>query len=95
MSEISPEMIKKIASLARLSFADEDEKKIGSQLNEIVSYVEKLNELDTKDIIPLGNPFDIGKELRADVPVESLSTSDALMNAPLSKFDHFVVPKVI
>jgi aspartyl-tRNA(Asn)/glutamyl-tRNA(Gln) amidotransferase subunit C len=95
MSQISPEMIKKIANLARLSFDELEGAKIAGQLSDIVSYVEKLNELDTKNVVPLGNPFDVDKPLRADIPGDSLSTGDVLANAPLSKLDYFVIPKVI
>jgi aspartyl-tRNA(Asn)/glutamyl-tRNA(Gln) amidotransferase subunit C len=95
MSEISPEMIKKIADLAKLSFADDEKQTITRQLTGIVSYVEKLNEIDTTGVVPLSNPFDIDKPLRADIPASSLSTDDVLENAPQSKMDYFVVPKVI
>lgn len=95
MSQISPEMIKKIANLARLSFDENEGAKIAGQLSDIVSYVEKLNRLDTKDVVPLNNPFDVDKPLRADIPADSLSTGDVLANAPLSKLDYFVIPKVI
>jgi len=95
MSQISPEMIKKIANLARLSFDEKEGAKAALQLSDIVSYVEKLNKLDTTGVVPLSNPFDVDKPLRADVPGGSLSTDDVLANAPLSKLDYFVIPKVI
>jgi aspartyl-tRNA(Asn)/glutamyl-tRNA(Gln) amidotransferase subunit C len=95
MSEISQEMIKKIAHLARLSFAEEDLQKISRQLTDIVSYVEKLNEIDTSKVIPLGNPFEVDKPNRPDIASPSLPVSEVLGNAPQAKMDYFVIPKVI
>jgi aspartyl-tRNA(Asn)/glutamyl-tRNA(Gln) amidotransferase subunit C len=95
MSEISQEMIKKIAHLARLSFAEGDLQKISRQLTDIVSYVEKLNEIDTSKVVPLGNPFEVDKSNRPDVPSPSLPVSEVLGNAPQAKMDYFVIPKVI
>lgn len=95
MSEISQEMVKKIASLAKISFNDEDLPKISRQLTDIVSYVEKLNEIDTSAVTPLSNPFEIDKPIREDIPKDGLSVNDVLANAPDAKMDYFVIPKVI
>lgn len=95
MSEISHDTIEKIAHLARLSFENEDLEKISRQLTEIVSYVEKLNEIDTSNVIPLSNPFEIDKPVREDAPCPSLQVEEVLANAPQSKQDYFVIPKVI
>lgn len=95
MSEFSQEMIKKVAHLARLSFSDEDLQKFSRQLSDIVSYVEKLNEIDTTNVVPLSNPFDIDKPYRDDIVAPSMSVEDILSNAPESKLNSFVVPKVI
>ena len=95
MSEISQDTIKKIAHLARLSFVDADLQKISRQLTDIVSYVEKLNEIDTSKVIPLSNPFDIDKSTREDIPSPSLQIDEVLANAPQTKQNYFVIPKVI
>lgn len=95
MSEISQEMVKKIAGLAKISFNDEDLPKISRQLTDIVSYVEKLKELDTSEVVPLSNPFDIDKPNREDIPKDGLTVNELLANAPEAKMDYFVIPKVI
>jgi len=95
MSDFSKEMVENVAHLARLSFSEEEMGKFSKQLTDIISYVEKLGELDTENVAPLGNPFEIIKEPRADVELESLPVEKILENAPAAKMDHFVIPKVI
>lgn len=95
MSELPLETIKKMAHLGRLSFSDDDLQKISRQLSDIVSYVEKLNEIDTSNVVPLGNPFDVDKPNREDIPTPGLTVEQVLANAPQAKLDYFVIPKVI
>ena len=95
MSEFSKEMVLRVAHLARLSFSEEELGKFSRQLSDIVGYVEKLGELDTADVEPLGTPFELPPSMREDEAVESMSTDDLLANAPGVKSGHFVVPKVI
>jgi aspartyl-tRNA(Asn)/glutamyl-tRNA(Gln) amidotransferase subunit C len=95
MSDFSKEMVEHVAHLARLSFSEDELSRFSRQLTEIISYVEKLNELDTDKVAPLGNPFEITREPRSDVPQGSLPVEKILENAPVAKMDHFVIPKVI
>lgn len=95
MSDFSKEMVENVAHLARLSFSKEELSRFSRQLTEIISYVEKLNELETDNVAPLGNPFEITREPRCDVPQGSLPVEKILGNAPAAKMDHFVIPKVI
>ncbi len=84
-----------IAELARLSFTDAEKKKMTSELNTILHYVEKLNEVDTEDVEPLSSIHDQVNVLREDIRKDSLPNDIALMNAP-DKLDRFFrVPKVI
>jgi aspartyl-tRNA(Asn)/glutamyl-tRNA(Gln) amidotransferase subunit C len=84
-----------IAALARLSFNDAEKEAMTHDLNEILNYVEKLNELDTENIEPLANMGDRTNVLREDKPVPSISNQDALKNAPDFQDRFFKVPKVI
>lgn len=84
-----------IAELARLKFTEDELVSYTEQLNEILGYMEKLNELDTEDVEPLSYPVEVREALRKDIPGNSVSTEDALKNAPDQDGRHFKVPKVI
>lgn len=84
-----------IAELARLRFKDEELENFTHQLNEILAYVEKLNELDTENVQPLSHPVENTNVFREDKLVQSISTVEALKNAPGSTEEFFKVPKVI
>lgn len=84
-----------IATLARLSFNDSEKDAMARDLNSILGYVEKLNELDTQAVEPLSNMGDRTNVLREDSPAPSISNPDALLNAPDAQDRFFKVPKVI
>ena len=65
------------------------------QLDTILSYVAKLDELDTKDVVPTTHAFSINNAFREDEMQESLPRDEALMNAPKDNGESFVVPKII
>lgn len=87
--------VEKIAELARLKFSNEELESFTHQMNDILSYMDKLNELDTKNIQPLSHPVEQINVFREDVIKESISTEDALKNAPDKDEKFFKVPKVI
>ncbi len=87
--------VEKIAELARLKFTDEDLENFTPQMNEILSYMDKLNELDTENVKPLSHPVEQTNVFREDELKPSISTEDALKNAPAKDDHHFRVPKVI
>jgi aspartyl-tRNA(Asn)/glutamyl-tRNA(Gln) amidotransferase subunit C len=87
--------IEHIANLARLSLSDQEKDLFGGQLEGILSYMDKLNELDTKDIMPTSHVLDIHNVTRDDVPVPSLDREDALLNAPEKTEKFYRVPKII
>lgn len=87
--------VEKIAELARLKFSDEELENITPQMNEILSYMDKLNEIDTEDVKPLSHPVEQINVFREDELKSSVSTEEALKNAPDKTDNHFKVPKVI
>ena len=87
--------VKRIASLAKLEFSNEELKKFTTDLNQILDYVKKLNELNTDDIDITYHPIEYGNVLRDDIVKESLAVDKVLMNAPQKTWQYFVVPKVI
>jgi aspartyl-tRNA(Asn)/glutamyl-tRNA(Gln) amidotransferase subunit C len=91
--------IEKVAHLAHLELAEEELKTLGSQITEIVAYVEQLNELDTQDIEPaIGGLTPEGEKTetsRDDEIAGSLGQKLALDQAPDPAAGHFRVPKVL
>jgi len=93
--EIKDELIDHIAHLARLSFEGEDKSAIKKDLNNIIDFMEKLNEIDTDNVEPLvfmSNEINI---LREDIPSQSITHEEALKNAPKKDSDYFRIPKVL
>ena len=84
-----------IAELARLKFKEEELESFTHQLNEILSYVDKLNELNTENVEPLSHPVENINVFRNDELKPSITTEDALKNAPDKTDEFFKVPKVI
>ncbi len=92
---IDKETVKKIAHLARLEYDEKGEEEMVKDMNKMLSFVEKLNEVDTSDVEPL---IYISKEvnvLREDDVIQEISQKEALKNAPKKDSDYFKVPKVI
>ncbi len=87
--------VEHIAHLSRLLLTEEEKAKFGSQLGSILAYVEKLNELDTAGVEPTSHVLALANVLRDDGLTPSLTTQDALMNAPERADDFYRVPKII
>jgi aspartyl-tRNA(Asn)/glutamyl-tRNA(Gln) amidotransferase subunit C len=93
--KISKEEVEHVAKLARLAVSEEEKENFSRQLSEILTYVGKLNELDTSKIEPTSHVLDLSNVFRDDVVRESLPAEDVLANAPDRENDHFRVPKII
>jgi aspartyl-tRNA(Asn)/glutamyl-tRNA(Gln) amidotransferase subunit C len=93
--KIGIETVRHVARLANLDFSDQELELFTRQLDSILGYIDKLNELETTRIEPTSHVTRIEQTLREDRAAESLSVSQALANAPESKDHHFTVPKVI
>ena len=91
--------IEKVAQLAHLELGEEELKTLGQQIAEVVSYIEQLNELDTRNVEPaLGGLTPEGEKTessRADELEPSLGQKVALEEAPDPASGHFRVPKVL
>ena len=64
--DIDKKLVKKIATLSRIKIEENEVERFSNELSKIISWVEKLNEVDTKDIIPITNPSDIKIPYRKD-----------------------------
>ncbi len=87
--------VEHIASLARLKFSDKEIENFTEQLNQILEYMAKLNELDTENIEPLSHPVESINVFREDKTKQSIDRENALKNAPDADDEFFRVPKVI
>ncbi len=92
---LSREEVLHVAELARLSLRPEEVEVFTRQLNDILAYVEKLQELDTAGVKPLAHVVPVFNAFREDKVRPSLSTEEALANAPAREERSFLVPKVI
>jgi aspartyl-tRNA(Asn)/glutamyl-tRNA(Gln) amidotransferase subunit C len=93
--KIDKATIQKIAHLARLEFHDHAEETMLKDLNKIVTWVEKLQEIDTADVKPLTHMSSELNVLREDKTGEPLAHDLGLLNAPRKDSDYFRVPKVM
>lgn len=87
--------VEHIAELARLKFNEQELENFTHDLNEILAYVEKLNELDTENVEPLSHPVEGINAFREDTVKKSISREEALKNAPDKDDEFFKVPRVI
>ncbi|MBP6757135.1 MAG: Asp-tRNA(Asn)/Glu-tRNA(Gln) amidotransferase subunit GatC [Bacteroidia bacterium] len=94
-NKIDIKTVDEVAHLARLEFTDEAKAEIANDMNRMLTFIDKLNELDTVGIEPLIYMTDEFNVMRDDIPVETLNQKDALKNAPRKDSDYFKVPKVI
>jgi len=92
---ISKDDVIHVAELARLEFGKEEVQKFTEQLGNILEYIEKLSELDTRGVEPTSHVLDISTPLREDRVEEWITPEEALQNAPEREDDFFSVPKVI
>lgn len=96
--KITEKEVRYIADLANLSLSEDEVRAYQGDLEEILTYVEKLGELDTEGVAPMSHVLYPGAEqaaLRADQPEPSFDRDRALQNAPLAGSGHFKVPLVI
>ncbi|WP_100371684.1 Asp-tRNA(Asn)/Glu-tRNA(Gln) amidotransferase subunit GatC [Bacillus sp. FJAT-45037] len=95
MSRISTDEVKHVANLARLAITDEEAVKFQGQLDAIITFAEKLNELDTTGVEPTSHILNMKNVLREDKPSEGLPIKDVLKNAPDHEDGHIRVPSII
>ena len=87
--------VRYVARLSRLDVTDEEATKYTQQLSSILSYIEQLNALDTKNVEPLTHVLDMKNVFRKDEVKPSLTQAEVLSNAPDPQSGHFKVPKIM
>jgi aspartyl-tRNA(Asn)/glutamyl-tRNA(Gln) amidotransferase subunit C len=93
--KISRKEVEHVAELARLHLSEDEIEQYTGQLDAILSYMEKLNELDTAGVEPTSHVIPMGNVVRGDEVKASLSAAQALANAPESDKRFFRVPRII
>ncbi len=92
---VDTKTIDEIAHLARLEFNEEAKKEIANDVNRMLGFIDKLNELNTDNVEPLIYINSESNVLRADEPEVTVTQKEALKNAPNKDSDYFKAPKVI
>ena len=87
--------VKYVAQLARIALTPDEEKKLGTQLGNILGYIEKLSELNVSNIEPTAHAIPLTNVMRADEVRPSLPSEAALRNAPRQAGGLFIVPKIV
>lgn len=93
--KISKEMVKHVALLSRLELTNKEIEVYQDQLSRILTYVEKLNEINTQNIEPTSHVISLNNVFREDITGKSLSREEVLGNAPDPTNKFFRVPKII
>ncbi|MDO3378616.1 Asp-tRNA(Asn)/Glu-tRNA(Gln) amidotransferase subunit GatC [Geoalkalibacter halelectricus] len=93
--KITSAEVEKVAGLARLALSADEIQALTGQMDAILSYVDKLDELDVADIVPTAHAVPVENALREDLVRPSIGSEKALANAPEAADGCFRVPRVI
>lgn len=93
--KVTEEIVDHIAHLARLEFEGDKKVAIREDLERIIGFMDKLQEVDTSDVEPLVFMTDEVNRLREDVGIVTLTQDEVLKNAPKKDSDYFRIPKVL
>ena len=93
--KITSAEVRHVATLARLDLAQDEQERLAGELDRILEYMDKLNELDTDGVEPLSHAVDVVNVLRPDRVVNQPRTDALLGNAPARDDDFLSVPKII
>ena len=93
--KISKDEVLYVAHLARLDLDEESTDKFAGRIDEILGYIEKLNQVDTKGIKPTSHAISLTNAFRDDEKREPIERGLALANAPEEEDGQFVVPKIV
>jgi aspartyl-tRNA(Asn)/glutamyl-tRNA(Gln) amidotransferase subunit C len=92
---LTREEVERVAMLARLRLLPEEEQHLTEQLGQILKYMEKLNELDTREVEPFTHAVELTNAFREDQVTNPPRAEELLENAPEKEETFFKVPKII
>ena len=87
--------IEHVAKLARLNLTDAEKKRFSNQMGTIIKYIEKINELDTKNVEPTAHVLGLENVFRNDIATNPLTDQDPINDSPAHSKGHYEVPKII
>lgn len=93
--EITNEIVDRVATLAKLKFNSEEKDLIKKDLNRMIEFIDKINEVNTEGVEPLVHMNNEINVLREDIVEETITQEQALKNAPQKDSDYFKIPKVL
>jgi aspartyl-tRNA(Asn)/glutamyl-tRNA(Gln) amidotransferase subunit C len=93
--KITVEEVEYVARLAYLTLSEEEKDKFTLQLNSILEYMDKLNELDTTEVEPTSHVLPILNVFRGDEVKDSRPIEEMLQNAPERELNYIRVPRVV
>ena len=93
--KIDDRLIEYLADLSRLELGAEEKDARKKDLEDILAYMEKLNEINTEGLPEMTHPFDQVNRFRADEVVNADRTEELLANAPDRKGSYFRVPRTV
>ncbi|MCX5757142.1 MAG: Asp-tRNA(Asn)/Glu-tRNA(Gln) amidotransferase subunit GatC [Candidatus Hydrogenedentes bacterium] len=95
MPKITLDDVEHVAALAQLSPDEATKDRLLEQMNDILAYMDKLNELDTSNVEPTMHAMPMTNVFRDDVQGASLEREQALKNAPKTDGEYFLVPRIL
>ncbi len=84
-----------VANLARIALTAEEKAKFAAQLGDVLAYFQKINAVDVSGVEPMAHAFPVYNVWEPDLAGPTLTTEQALANAPLKRDSQIVVPKVV
>jgi aspartyl-tRNA(Asn)/glutamyl-tRNA(Gln) amidotransferase subunit C len=95
MARINRAEVERVASLARLSLSDEEADRLVQEFDSFLDYIDTLQEIDTRGVVPTAHPISLPTPTRPDRPAAAMDAELAVANAPEVAASAFLVPKVI
>ena len=93
--KITEEQLEYLQQISQIRLMDAEKEAVREDLEELLTYLEKLQEVDTEDVEPITHMADHACSLRADIPKTKLTKEEALKNAPKTDGKFFLAPKTI
>ena len=91
---ITTKDVEHVAKLARLELTEQEKEMFTHQLGDVLAHVEKMNEVDTTNVIPMNHPIDFVNVTREDIKIYENTREELMSNAPGVEGEFFKVPKI-
>jgi aspartyl-tRNA(Asn)/glutamyl-tRNA(Gln) amidotransferase subunit C len=89
------ETVRRVARLARIAVTDDEAARMAGELNQILGFVEQLNEVDVTGVEPMTSVIPMAIKQRQDIVTDGDKAADIVANAPATAENFFLVPKVV